>query len=765
MNKQYKYCFKEKKLVEYSAHGEETCNVVRKVEEKIQENEINFEGDRGSLLSELGAVYKESNQFFSNLPSELCSLNLTQNNFKKAMELIVQIVEHTTHLSKKLVQRNCDTSKQACENIDSSSDYILKKIKTMNTTTKLKNIIRKNPLFVEPTEKAIGLKWKNAKVDPLTQIPDHGLIQSTFQYVSILKTLEALFKNDIFRELYIKYNKHEKHKCVSGIYKDFCCGSICRSVDIFNDPLSLQLVLAVDAFEVCCPIKTKAKKHKVDATYFQIKNVPTEYRSKLENIFLVSLCSTINFKREYDYNHIADLIVDEINILATDGIKVGDDCVKGSLINISADNLGAHTVIGFVECFIANYYCRYCECSKTECQTLVKEDKRKLRTKPKYEVCLKRAENAQLKQDLTASKGVKRKCSFNDLKYFHILDNVCVDVMHDINEGCISYCLSDFFNLIVKKKIITADEIQTRVRDFNYGISLQYNKPSLVAIEKPNLNQNATQLYCLMVNMPFIFVDIKEKIKPYWEPIQTLLKCMQIIFSTTIAESDIKSLEKYIQLHLKAVIEVFDRTLAPKHHFLVHYPTCIRRHGPPIHLWTMRMEAKHKVLTEIARRKMNFINLTKTLAHAHQEIMCKPIKNKPRIKPSETSGDFLKSMQYQKYESFVKRDINADFDTIRVHKFAKHDSIDYRESSLLVENGRIYEIVNILSINSNVFFLCELYQICVFNEFLNSFEIEKSDSVIVLSFDKLQNKIVYDKMFAEGKYFIIADKLNIAKLT
>ena len=206
--------------------------------------------------------------------------------------------------------------------------------------------------------------------------------------------------------------------------------------------------------------------------------------------------------------------------------------------------------------------------------------------------------------------------------------------------------------------------------------------------------------------MPFIFADIKEKIKPYWEPIQTLLKCMQIIFSTTTAESDIKSLEKCIQLHLKTVIEVFGRTLAPKHHFLVHYPTCIRRQGPPIHLWTMRMEAKHKVLTEIARRKMNFINLTKTLAH--QEIMCKPIKNKPRIKPSENSGDFLKSIQFQKYESFVRRDISADFDTISVHKFAKHDSIDYRESSLLVENGRIYEIVNILSINSNVFF-CASY--------------------------------------------------------
>lgn len=121
---------------------------------------------------------------------------------------------------------------------------------------------------------------------------------------------------------------------------------------------------------------------------------------------------------------------------------------------------------------------------------------------------------------------------------------MALDVMHDINEGAVAYCLQDLFILVQKKKNLTLSEIQQRVRDFNYGYTYRYNKPSLMNPDKHNLN--ATQLYCLMVHMPFIFLHVKEKLEPYWEPIETLLKCMQAIYPSTITESDIKSLDRNI---------------------------------------------------------------------------------------------------------------------------------------------------------------------------------------------------------------------------
>lgn len=170
-----------------------------------------------------------------------------------------------------------------------------------------------------------------------------------------MKTLKSLFANKDFCEAYLKYNLHEKHKCVAGTYEDFCCGSVSESIDIFEDPFSLQIQIGTDDFEVCCAVKSKATKHKVNAAYFQIKNMPMEYRSKLNNIYLVALCSTVNFKTDkYDYNHIAELICQEISELETDGLEIKTEMLKdayinfeqerlkGTLVNISVDNLGAN---------------------------------------------------------------------------------------------------------------------------------------------------------------------------------------------------------------------------------------------------------------------------------------------------------------------------------------------------------------------------------------------------------------------------------------
>lgn len=266
--------------------------------------------------------------------------------------------------------------------------------------------------------------------------------------------------------------------------------------------------------------------------------------------------------------------------------------------------------------------------------------------------------------------------------------------------------------------------------------------------------------------MPFIFFDLKNQLETHWKPIESLLKCMQIIYSPEINENDIKSLEKYIQEHLNVVKNIFKRNLSPKHHFFIHYPECIRRMGPTIHLWTMRLENKHKVLTEIARRKMNFKNLTKTLALEHQNRFClhKPTLS-TKIKPSATSGQFMKSMQFAKFKIIIKRDIGMNFDAIRVHKFASYDNIEYREGSLIIQNNQIYEIFNILSVDSNIYFLCGLHNILFYDSFCNSLIIEKNnDSVFAFNYDTLKNRLVYDKMYAQEKHFIIADTLVVAKL-
>lgn len=766
MNKKYKYCFKEKKLIEYSLHEENACNVNNTPTGSFCES-IVLKGDSGSVLTSDGAIYKDVVEFFFDLPSELCSLNLTHEKYEKAMKLISKFMEHTQNICNKLVQKNCKAADEACKYINSGCEYVSNEIEKLNTMPKLKNIIKKHPVFVGPNELAIGLKWKGAAIDPETQIPNHEMTEATFHYVPILKTLASVFGDQQFIAKYIKYNLHEKHQCIDGIYQDFCCGSLCQSNEFLKDPLTIKLQLGTDDFEVCCPVKSKATIHKVNATYVQIKNMPIDYRSKLENIYLVSLCNTANFKcRNYDYNHLAGVMVDEIQFLEMNGIDIGEKNFKGTIFNIACDNLGANSVFGFVECFRAKYFCRHCEATSSECKTMVKANETKRRTKSKYEALVKYAEDKGNKSDFSVTMGIKKRCEFNKLKHFHVMNNMSMDVMHDINEGVIVQCLHGFFECTIRDKILTEDKIQQKVRDFNYYPTQKKKKPSLINLAKINLNQNASQLYCLMTNLPFIFVNERVETEPYWQPVETLLSCMQIIYSPIITEKDLDLLDKRIQEHLTGVLNVYNRQLTPKQHFLVHYPEFIRKMGPSIHLWTMRLEAKHKTLTEMSRRKMNFKNLTKLLSFGHQEQFCKRPSISIEPKPAKRFTKFNKYNQFGQFETIVRRDLGSEFNTYHVHDFATYDTIVYRKGNLIIENGRIYEIALILSVNNSLIsFIVDLYAVKSYDKYFNSLVIEKqNNSTITLDFNKLQNKRIYDKMYANEKYFIRADNLILADL-
>lgn len=64
--------------------------------------------------------------------------------------------------------------------------------------------------------------------------------------------------------------------------------------------------------------------------------------------------------------------------------------------------------------------------------------------------------------DLKDTRGIKKYCIFNDLKYFHILDNFSVDIMHDINEGVIPYFLRTLYKHFVSVKLLKLCQVQAK---------------------------------------------------------------------------------------------------------------------------------------------------------------------------------------------------------------------------------------------------------------------------------------------------------------
>lgn len=284
---------------------------------------------------------------------------------------------------------------------------------------------------------AVGTRWE-MKRDRETNVAIPHLIQSTMQIVPITKTLTALFKNEEFRAAYFEGNSE---KSIEGEYKSFRDGEIFKSNILFSsNPDSIQIHLATDDAELCAPLLSRGGVHKGTFVYIIVENVPKRFVSKLNNIYLVCLCNTDDLKtKQTDFNNIWEVIVRDLEYLENVGIEIGDGVrLKGTISQLSFDNLGGQISLGLAEGFNTAFYCRICECGIEECKTVTKEDKTKYRNKENY---LKQLEViASLpKVDFKKTQGIKRYCMLNNLRFFNIFKNMTIDVMHDITEGTMAF--------------------------------------------------------------------------------------------------------------------------------------------------------------------------------------------------------------------------------------------------------------------------------------------------------------------------------------
>lgn len=293
----------------------------------------------------------------------------------------------------------------------------------------------------------------------------------TFQYVPLLETLKTLFAEKTFRDMYFNFNQN--HVCRKDTYERYCCGRNYNESDFFrSNNNSIQIQIFYDDVQLTCPLKNKP--HTVCAIYCIIRNLPAEFTSKLDNMYLVALCDSKIIK-QYGCNCIVNPLVRDLKILETDGILFRDEeresyankhrgrsssngeehVIKGTLVQVSFDNLGGNVLFGFVSCFNANYYCRICFCLKRVCKAKTIEVANTIRTKQhNNDQITKLSQSKKLKPDETC--GIKSYSVLNDLNFFHTIDNRSQDIMHDIFEGAMPLALNIFCKHLIEHDIITA---------------------------------------------------------------------------------------------------------------------------------------------------------------------------------------------------------------------------------------------------------------------------------------------------------------------
>lgn len=672
--------------------------------------------------------------------------------------------------SYKQINETCSFSENPTESLELSADIARQHLSKFKSNFKRNKYFSSLEGFVLPTEKAIGTRWELKKVkiaSRTVRIP--RLIQCVMQYVSIIQTLRSLFLNKEFADMYLKYNQIDRSNTIGRDgTKSFTCfnsGSVFAKSDFFTlNPNCLQIQIGVDDFEICNPLQSKANHHKICAVYFSIHNVPPQFQSKLNNIYLVCLCNTDDLKsKQTDPNNIWQLIVDEISELEDKGIDYGEINIKGTLIHTIFDNLGANVGLGFSGSFSSTKYCRFCLCTKTECQHITRESECILRNIQNYEESLETIADSE-QVNYNDSNGVKFYCVLSDLKYFHIVQNASVDAMHDINEGCIPKFLCEFFKSCFKMKIFSSDEIENLVKYYDYGSLSTADIPSRIDFDKRSLGQNASQSLCLFRHLPFILHKWKDhpKLKETWACYQALLFICEIAYSYEITELDVKKLEVAINLHFDLFQKIFKIHLSPKHHFLLHYPNIIRAIGPLVFYNMMRFDSKHRVFKIIRSVTNNFKAINKTLAHVHQKQMyLSGFSNKDDIE-----WGLLKSFEK---ESLIDSELLNEFIDVLMPvyetKYLLLNHYKYMPAIMIIHDGFFHEIIHIICICDEFYFVCKRYLMMEFDPFYNSFHVEKEESskLTLIKFKDLLHFKSYELKSVNTNSYIISSNRDMYK--
>lgn len=685
---------------------------------------------------------------------------VTNTNFKLCKDLLENFKQLTVSMIKD------DNGMSALHVLESVTNFFCNKLLQHHSTYKRNKLNEYSETFVKPEECAVGTRWEMKEHQRRgNKIPQ--VVQNSFQYISILDTLKSLFESKVVLECYYQKNTVLDHECVEGRFKYFCCGDVYRTSELFKEnPTALQIQIASDDFEICSPLQSKANVHKICPIYFTIRNMPTKYLSKINNIHLIAVCNADDLKsRTTDFNNLWQRIVFELKHLERYGIEIAGRNLKGTLTHLSFDNLGANTSLGFVSSFSSLHYCRHCICSRNECREQTKEDSSKLRTKNMYDDQLKIINESE-KVIYTETKGLKYYCKLNDLEHFHIMHNPTVDIMHDLHEGCIPFIMKELFKYVFKNNIFTESDLNSMVQFHNYGCLSQNRIPSMINVNKRSIGQNATQNLCLFRHLPFILYYFREDttLKAIWPCITSLLKIVEIVSSFDLTNYDLIVLNREVNVHLEGIKNILHEHLRPKHHFLLHYEGIIRKMGPIAHMAMIRFEAKHQQLKKVSAGNMNFRNINKTITTKHQKAMeCSRDHYTDDIECAK------KKLLSEEFLSIYRRLLNYNNITGDIYETnrLRINNTEFLPSLLFIHDSALFQIKKILVSKINYSLLGQKFEIKGFDAFLNCIEIESNESeeLILVDVEMLSIMKTFEiKNVSDGKQYILAATLDLRKV-
>ncbi|KAL7292930.1 hypothetical protein TKK_0013383 [Trichogramma kaykai] len=570
--------------------------------------------------------------------------------------------------------------------------------------------------FEKPDMKVVGSKMiselendsEKAEFEPIECV-----------WIPLRKSLKIFLEiPGIFQEI---INYITKLSIVDNIISNLTQGSLWKSMKIVNTigQVTLPLYVFYDELETGNALGSHASTNKFGATYAEIGALPPKIAARLDSILF---CSLINAKdkSEAENNEVFDDLIKELNFLATHGIQINvqgrNYNVKFRLVLIVGDNLGLNQILGFVDCFNSDYFCRICKVTAEECHKLVSEDVSKLRNLENYET--------DVKEKNSLMTGIKEPCCFNGVNYYHVTKNVFLDVLHDYLEGVCTYTLHALIKTFTKDKKynISLHVLNLLIQDFDYGDSPKPPKIAFARLQQHNtLKMSAAEILSLVRYLPIILGPVVPRYDEHWKLLLLLRRIGDILTNHRIIKADIGRLSELITEFNTLYIRFYG-DLKPKFHHLVHYPRLLELNGPCFKYSTMRFESRHRRAKQSAGSSSCTKNLLYTIAIKETLKTCQTIHNAMFPSPAIHVPNIISEDKAEKYYESVE----IEGTMFKIGKFVVAD----------IQNEVSFgEILQIIRVQDVYYFSMNIYEECSFDSHLHAYIVVYSKSIKMSSKD------------------------------
>lgn len=176
--------------------------------------------------------------------------------------------------------------------------------------------------------------------------------------------------------------------------------------------------------------------------------------------------------------------------------------------------------------------------------------------------------------------GVRENCVFHALD-FHVCENRCVDIMHDLLEGIVKYDVAAVLLVYIRiKKYFSLTELNDRMNGFNYDVNDKRDKPSEISLHhltQKTLHMSSSETYCFLRILPLLIGHLVPQNDEHWSLIILLKNVVEIAHSK---RSTYRQFATLIEEYLTLLSSLFPDDFKPKHHNLIHYPNILKSMGP-----------------------------------------------------------------------------------------------------------------------------------------------------------------------------------------